>query len=281
MRPVGTDLPGPGRVSPYRRVPTPGTADSMPRVTAPILPGAEPFAQTGSASGVLVLHGFTGNPQSMRPLAEALAAAGYTVDLPLLPGHGTAVEDMIPTRWSDWSQAAESSYTKMAASCQDVAVVALSVGGTLACWLAEHHPEIRGLALVNPFIDPPAESFRDVMRGILDAGTEVAPGVGSDIKKQGMAELAYPGTPIAAGLSLFEGIDETAAGLAAISCPVLLLSSRDDHVVPSSSGDVLEAGVAGPIERVWLENSYHVATLDNDADEITRRVLAFIGSVLP
>jgi carboxylesterase len=88
-------------------------------------------------------------------------------------------------------------------------------------------------------------------------------------------------TPIAAGLSLFEGIDETAAGLATISCPVLLLSSREDHVVPSSSGDVLEAGVAGPIERVWLENSYHVATLDNDAEEITRRVLAFVGGVLP
>jgi carboxylesterase len=253
----------------------------MPRVTAPILPGAEPFAQAGGSRGVLVLHGFTGNPQSMRPLAEALAAAGYTVDLPLLPGHGTVVEDMIPTRWPDWSRAAESAYAKMAASCDEVAIVALSVGGTLACWLAEHHSEIRGLALVNPFIDPPAESFRDVMRGVLESGIDVAPAVGSDIKKQGAAESAYPGTPIAAGLSLFEGIDATAADLGTISCPVLLLSSREDHVVPTSSGDVLQAGVAGPIERVWLENSYHVATLDNDADEVTRRVLAFVAGVLP
>jgi carboxylesterase len=253
----------------------------MPGVTAPIIPGAEPFAQAGRAAGVLVLHGFTGNPQSMRPLAEALAGAGYTVDLPLLPGHGTVVEDMIPTRWADWSGAAESAYAKLAASCDQVAIVALSVGGTLACWLAEHHAEIRGLALVNPFIDAPVESFRDVMRGILESGTEVAPGVGSDIKKEGMAELAYPGTPIAAGLSLFEGIDATAADLGKISCPVLLLSSRNDHVVPSSSGDVLEAGVVGPIERIWLENSYHVATLDNDADEVTRRVLTFVAGVLP
>jgi len=61
---------------------------------------------------------------------------------------------MIPTRWPDWSAAAESAYTKLAANCDDVAVVALSMGGTLASWLAEHHPEIRGLALVNPFIDP-------------------------------------------------------------------------------------------------------------------------------
>ena len=134
---------------------------------------------------------------------------------------------------------------------------------------------------MNPFIDPPAESFRDVLRGILESGTEVAPGVGSDIKKEEVSELAYPGTPIAAVLSLFEGIDGTAADLGRLSCPILLLSSRDDHVVPSSSGDVLQSGAAGPVERVWLENSYHVATLDNDADEITSRVVAFIGKVLP
>ena len=177
----------------------------MPPVTAPILPGAEPFSRTGGPSGVLVLHGFTGNPQSLRPLAEALAGAGYTVDLPLLPGHGTAVEDMIPTRWSDWSGAAESAYAGLAASCQAVAVAALSMGGTLACRLAEHHPEIRGLALVNPFIDPPAESFREVLRGALESGTDLAPGVGSDIKRDGVAELAYPGTPIAAALELLRG----------------------------------------------------------------------------
>jgi carboxylesterase len=250
-------------------------------VTAPILPGAEPFAHAGSTSGVLVLHGFTGNPQSMRPLAEALATDGYTVDLPLLPGHGTAIEDMLPTRWDDWSAAAESAYTKLAAGCDEVAVVALSMGGTLACWLAENHPEIRGLAVVNPFIDPPAESFRDVLRGLLASGTEVAPGVGSDIARPGSEESAYPGVPIAAALSFFDGIDATAAELDRISCPVLLLSSRNDHVVPSSSGDVLVAGVAGPVERVWLEDSYHVATLDHDADEITTRVLALLGDVLP
>jgi carboxylesterase len=255
-------------------------AGIIARMTAPILPGAEPFSHSGSASGVLVLHGFTGNPQSLRPLAGALAEAGFTVDLPLLPGHGTAVEDMIPTRWADWSGGAEAAYTKLAARCDEVALVALSMGGTLACWLAEQHAEIKGLALVNPFIDPPAESFRDVLRGLLAAGTAVAPGVGSDIAKEGAVESAYPGTPVAAVLSLFEGIDTVAAGLARIACPVLLLSSRTDHVVPTSSGDVLQAGVAGPVERVWLENSFHVATLDNDADEVTARAVAFVRGVL-
>jgi len=244
------------------------------------MPGAEPFTHDGGPSGVLVLHGFTGNPQSMRPLAEAMAAEGHSVELPLLPGHGTAIEDMVATRWPDYAEAAEAAYQRLAGRCSAVAVVALSMGGTLACWLAEAHPEIRGLVLVNPFVDPPAESFRDVLRGLLESGTEIAPGVGSDIAKEGSVELAYAGSPVAAALSLFEGIDGVAAHLDRIRCPVLVLSSRQDHVVPSSSGDVLVAGVSGPVERVWLEDSYHVATLDHDAALIEERGVAFVRGVL-
>ena len=79
-------------------------------MTAPTIPGAEAFSHNGNGNGdvgVLVLHGFTGNPGSMRGLAEACAAAGFHVELPQLAGHGTAIEDMIPTRWADWSGDAE------------------------------------------------------------------------------------------------------------------------------------------------------------------------------
>jgi carboxylesterase len=249
-------------------------------VSAPIISGAEPLVHHGGSSGVLVLHGFTGSPQSVRPQAEALAKAGYSVELPLLPGHGTEVEDLIPVRWSAWSGAAEAAYGELARSCESVAVFALSMGGTLACLLAERHSEIRGLCLVNPLVEPPAESFRDVLRGLLEQGMEVAPGVGSDIAMPGRQELAYTGTPVAAALSLFEGVDEVAAGLGRITCPLLVLSSREDHVVPSQSGDVLCAGVSGLVERVWLEKSYHVATIDYDEAEITRRALSFVRTVL-
>jgi len=216
----------------------------------------------------------------MRPLAEVLAKDGHTVELPLLPGHGTAVEDMLDTRWPDYAEAAEAAYRRLVGRCERVAIAGLSMGGTLACWLAEHHAEVLGLVLVNPFVDPPADSFRDVMRGVLDAGTEVAPGIGSDIAKEGAAELSYPGTPVAPVLSLFEGIDAVAARLGRIACPVLLLSSREDHVVPSSSGDLVAEKVAGPVERVWLEHSYHVATLDHDAPVIEERATAFLRDVL-
>ncbi|TMM18557.1 MAG: alpha/beta fold hydrolase [Actinobacteria bacterium] len=248
-------------------------------MSAPILAGAEPWSAQGGPDGALVLHGFTGNPQSMRGLAEALAGAGFAVELPLLPGHGTSIEDMLPSRWDDWSEVADGAYTELAGRCRRVVVVGLSMGGTLAIWLTTHHPEIAGLVAINPFVEPPAESFREMLRGLLDAGTDVMPGIGSDIALEGVQELAYAGSPVAPMLSFMEATDEIAADLGRIRCPVLLLSSRQDHVVPSASGDVLEAGVAGPIERVWLERSYHVATLDNDRGLVEERTVEFATKV--
>jgi carboxylesterase len=211
----------------------------------------------------------------MRPLAEACAAAGFTVELPLLPGHGTALEDMLPTRWEDWSAAAEAEFRALADRCEHVVVAGLSMGGTLTCWLAERHPEIAGIALVNPLIQAPDEEFRQGIADLLEAGTDVFDGIGSDIKKEGVVEAAYPGTPLAPVVSLFGGADTVRAALGDIHCPVLLLSSREDHVVEPVSGDVVAASVGGPLQRVHLENSYHVATLDNDAPLIEKSVVDF------
>jgi len=260
-------------------VPRCGTG-SIPCVTAPIIEGAEPWSAAGGAGGVLVLHGFTGNPQSMRPLAEALAGAGLTVELPLLPGHGTSLDDMLPTRWEDWSGAAEAQFQALASRCDRVAVVGLSMGGTLACWLAERHPHLSGIALVNPLVHAPDAEFRTGVRALVEAGTPTFDAIGSDIKREGSVEASYPGTPLDAVLSLFDATDDVEASLADIHCPTLLLSSREDHVVDPVSGDVVERTVSGPVERIWLEDSYHVATLDNDAALIEATVVGFVTSVL-
>jgi carboxylesterase len=248
-------------------------------VPAPILAGAEPFSAKGGPIGIVVLHGYTGNPDSMRPLAAALAAAGHAVELPLLPGHGTSVEDLMSTSWSDWSSVAEASYDDLAGRCERVVVAGLSMGGSLAIWLAERHPEIAGIIVVNPLVDPPATSFREMLRAMVDAGAASVPSIGSDIAKQGAVESAYEATPIEPMLSMFAAVDEIAAGLGQLRCPVLLLSSRNDHVVPSESGDLLAERAGGPVERVWLERSFHVATLDFDAGELETRALGFVSKV--
>jgi carboxylesterase len=249
-------------------------------VTAPILPGAEPYSATGDDRGALVLHGFTGNPQSMRGLALALADAGLTVELPLLPGHGTAVADMVPTRWEDWSAAAEAAYVELAARCDSVVVIGLSMGGTLCVWLAEHHPEITALVLVNPLIEPPDADTVAFIGSLIDGGDELAPGVGSDIALEGVAESAYPELPLRAAQSLFGAAHEIVAGLGSVTCPILLFSSTQDHVVPPVSGDRLVEGVKGPVERIVLERSFHVATLDYDKDEIENQAVRFVTGLL-
>jgi carboxylesterase len=248
-------------------------------MTALLMPGAEPWSADGGPVGVLVVHGFTGNPQSMRPLAEALAAAGCTVSLPLLPGHGTRVEDMLPTRWEDWSAAAERAYDELAARCDAVCVAGLSMGGTLALWLATRRPEVRGIVLVNPLADGTAPGLAQTVTQLRALGEPLVPGIGSDIALEGSVESAYPLTPVEPLLSLHAALADLRPALADIRCPVLLLTSPEDHVVEPVSSDLVAASVQGPVERIVLERSFHVATLDHDAGLIERSAVDFVRRV--
>ena len=244
-----------------------------------LLPGAEPWTSDAGPVGVLVVHGFTGCPQSMRPLAEAFAAAGFTVSLPLLPGHGSRVEDMLPTRWADWSSAAEAAYAELAARCGSVCVAGLSMGGTLTLWLASRHPEIRGIVLVNPLADGDAPGITATVAQLRELGEPLVPGIGSDIALEGSVESAYPLTPVEPLLSLHDALADLRPALTAIACPVLLCTSPQDHVVEPVSSELVASTVSGPVERVLLERSFHVATLDHDADLIEQRAVDFVRRV--
>lgn len=244
-----------------------------------VLAGAEPWSAAGGPVGVLVLHGFTGNPQSMRPLAEAFADAGYTVELPLLPGHGTDLQDMLPTRFTDWSAAAESAYDALAARCSRVVVAGLSMGGTLTVWLATRHPEIAGIICVNPMVDGHAPVLSATLDAVRASSEEMFPAIGSDIALPGVVELAYPGTPVQPLISLVEATRELQPELAKISCPVLILTSVEDHVVEAASSDLLASAVSGPVRRVSLPRSFHVATLDYDAQLIADSAVDFVRNL--
>ncbi len=248
-------------------------------MTTNIMPGCEPFSVSGGRDGVLVLHGFTGNPQSMRPLAEAIANAGYTVELPRLPGHGTTVEDMMTTGWADWSGAADAAYRELATRCDRVAVVGLSMGGGLTAFVAEEHPDVTALVFINALVKPPVQEMREGLKGLLDAGMETMESIGSDIKKEGSQEASYNATPLACAASLFDGIEKVWERLDTISAPTLILSSREDHVVSSDNSEDLARIVTGSVEHIWLEDSYHVATLDNDASLVEAHTVRFLDSI--
>jgi len=240
------------------------------------MPGAEPFSADGGPHGALVIHGFTGNPFSIRPVASALAQAGLTVTAPRLPGHGTSVEDMVDTRWEDWSAAAEAAYLDLAARCDRVAVVGLSMGGTLTSWLGERHPEVAGLVLINPLVRSIPADQLEAVKGLVEAGETRMDAIGSDIAQPDTKELSYDQTPLEPLLSLLDAAAKVGKDLGTIACPVLLLSSREDHVVDPANGDDVAAALGDRCERVWLERSFHVATLDFDREEIEKRSTEFV-----
>lgn len=249
-----------------------------PAPAAEVMEGAEAWSADGGPHGALVLHGFTGNPTSMRPLAERFAAAGLAVELPRLPGHGTTVEEMATTSWDDWSAEAEAAYERLAARVDRVVVAGLSMGGTLAVWLATRHPEIAGLVLVNPAVEP-VPPMRELVEHLTAAGERFFPGVGSDIAAPGVVESAYERSPVDGLGSLLDAIDELQPRLADVRCPILLATSPEDHVVPPSSSDHLARSVAGPVTRLTLHRSFHVATLDLDREELEGAAVDFASGV--
>lgn len=247
-------------------------------------PGAEPFAFDGSGelrrAGVLVLHGFTGSPVSMRPWAEHLAAAGLAVRLPRLPGHGTTWQELAQTRWQDWYAEAERAFEELAARCDDVFVVGLSMGGTLTLRLAEQHAgtgpgTVRGVVTVNASLVTPDPRVRvlPVLKHLLAS----LPGIGNDTKKPGVDEGAYSRVPLKALAAVLELQRLTVADLGRVTCPVLAYRSQVDHVVAPASGELLRTRTSsGLVEERVLRDSYHVATLDNDAPSIFEGSVRFV-----
>lgn len=251
----------------------------MSSAAAGAIPGAEAFAHEGSGEiGILLCHGFTGSPVSMRPWAEHLAAAGYTVRLPLLPGHGTHWRDLNRTPWTDWYAHAEKALVELTGRCRSVLVFGLSMGGALTLRLAEEHPEIAGIVLVNPSVLTLRKDAK--LLSVLSKVLPSMPGIGNDIAKPGVLEGCYDRMPLRAAASLALLWRVVRADLGKVTQPTLLLHSKVDHVVePENSAAVLNGIASTDVTEVVLANSYHVATLDHDAPLIFERSAAFAERV--
>lgn len=243
------------------------------------LPGAEPFFFEGGEIGCLVSQGFTGTPDSVRFLGEYLAReGGLTVLGPRLTGHGTSPGDLAKASAENWIRDIEAAAEQLRKRCSRVFMAGLSMGGTLTLHTAACHPDwFAGIVPINAALvaknpDLAALTFA------ADA-PETVDGIGSDIKRPGVEELAYPVVPVAAFRHLFALLGVTRELLPRITAPALILQSREDHVVPPENGPLILEGLGSSDKRlVWLDDSYHVATMDNDRERIGAEALAFIRS---
>jgi carboxylesterase len=242
----------------------------------PLLPGAEPFHHHGGPVGVLVCHGFTGSPFSMRPWAERAAEAGHSVSLPLLPGHGTHWRDLNLTRWHDWYAALERSFHELSEQCEQVFLFGLSMGGALSLHLAaQQGAGVSGLVLVNPLVVMPGKAHvaLPVVRHLVPS----FPGIANDIAKPGVEEHGYLRTPLHAAHSMKQLTKAVQAELPRITQPLLLFRSPQDHVVSPASGQTLLRRIGSQdVEERLLEQSFHVATLDHDAETVFEGSLDFV-----
>ncbi len=242
----------------------------------PVLQGAEPFYFEGNETGILVIHGFTGSPHSMRYLGELYRDEGFTVCGPRLKGHGTHYEDMEQTTYEDWIASIDEGYEWLTKRCKQIIVTGLSMGGTLTLHMAQKHADIVAMIPINATIN--IDQYDQILSL---KEPRFIDGIGSDIKADGIKELAYMKTPVRSLHELFKLKKETHPKLDQIKCPALVIVSSEDHVVPPKESDYIYEHISSTIKKkVVLENSYHVATLDNDKDKIFEESLAFIRKTL-
>lgn len=253
---------------------------SRPPIASPL---ARAFLLEGGRSGVLLIHGFTGTPAQMHPLGEALNRDGYSVACPLLPGHGTVIEDMEAARWSDWLRAVRDAFNALAARCDEISVAGLSMGGILALIMAEEMPVKAAVSIASPL-------------RLLNRKAYLAPVVGPFLRYQGWPKdpnkadgrvedpyaVGYSATPVRKVPDLLRLIRIAERGLDSITCPLLIVQpAKDDQVRPDSPRLIYAGAVnASYKEILYLDHSKHVCTYTPEFDKLyaaVSRILAGDG----
>ncbi len=249
--------------------------------------GAEPWAARGTGAraetGILVVHGFTGSPRTTTPFARRLQAAGFTVDVPLLPGHGTSWRELAMTRYRDWRDEAAAGVGRLGGQCARVVVVGLSMGGTLALDLAwERQREIQGVVPINAPVLPRegvAAKLAPLLARVLPWIPASAAGLAKDDCAAGFEERAYDRIPTKAAQSLLNEFPRVLANLADTRVPALVVHGAKDHSVPPANSREIARRLPSAEELV-LPGSCHLATVDVDAELLAERVVRFADGLV-
>ena len=252
-----------------------------------VKPGCEPFAAEGSGdngrTGVVLIHGFTGSPDSTVPWARHLNGLGYRVNAIRLPGHGTTWQDANTKSFEDLQRASDDAFAEMREHTDRAFLMAQSFGSTLALRVAADRPDsVAGVVLVNPWVR--ADGVASWQRHLVPLQKYLAkvvsnvPGVASDIADPAKEELGYEKVPVRLAASLVPGFHALRDRLPQVVAPIQLHLSSVDHVLAPSNAELIRATVRSPIEEFTLSRSYHVATLDYDAEQIFTRSAQFLAA---
>jgi carboxylesterase len=231
-----------------------------------------------SKIGIIFVHGFTGSPISMRPWADYFLSRGYSVSVPLLPGHGTKPGDLNLVKWEQWPAKVEEELDWMHSQGMSVFIFGLSMGGGTTLNVAiKRSSSIKGIVLVNPMIH--VKFVPHQLAWVISRFQKMRDSVGDDIKKPGVTEHGYDSLPAVGVYQLLKMLSYTRKRLHDVTVPLMLFHSKEDHTLPVTNTEIIMKGVGSiPKQRIELVNSYHVATLDYDQEIIFENSLIFVQS---
>jgi carboxylesterase len=249
--------------------------------SADLMPGAEPVFLSGNKTGFIFIHGFTGASYEGQELATWLhEKEGFTVSVPLLPGHGTRPEDLNGVKWIDWYLYARNKFLELKESCDKVFVCGQSMGGAIALQIASHHSVDGVITLAG------AAFLKDWRLKLLPLARHIVPyqhkSKGPDIRnKELKSEVAsyhkYPVKSVDQFLALLE---HTRGDLPEVTAPALLMHARKDRTVHFSNLQYIFDHISSQQkEMVVLEKSYHVISIDIEKEIVFNRILSFIKKI--
>lgn len=245
------------------------------------IPSAEPFFFPAGPVACLLVHGFTGTPKEMLPLGQFLSKLGYTALGIRLAGHATTPNDMRRCSWMDWLASVEDGFNLLN-SYSKIWVIGLSMGGALSLLAASRLPATGVISLSTPHRLP--ADWRIKFLPILSVfAPNVAKGA-PDWQNPSAADehRSYPKYPTRSILELNRLLEKMRQNLAEVSCPALFIQSHKDQTVPPESMPFLYDSVASvQKQKIWLENSGHVITRDQEQEKVFQLVSDFMSQNTP
>lgn len=234
----------------------------------------------GGPGGCLLLHGFSGSPLEMVPLAEALAEEGWTVSVARLAGHGTSPRELADTTWEEWVESARAAYRELRARCRRVAIVGQSMGGAVSLLLAAEDDPAAVVAISTPIRVHPLWVRASIAAARVIPLAPVLFRLGP--RERQMREYLSPYTriPLERTREVDQLLAATREALPAVRVPLLVVQGRRDWVIPRESGPQIVSLAGAPATLHWLARAGHVATLSRDRSELFVAVRTFLRPVL-
>jgi carboxylesterase len=236
-----------------------------------------PYIHRGGPIGVLLIHGYSATPVEMSLVAKHLSERGCTVSAPLLPRHGTSIEDFHSCEVEDWTDHVESAYNDLKADCDSVFVGGISLGGLLALHLGTKYQEIAGLILYAPALK--LQNRLASLAPYLKYFTRTFSWRKARIKKSIVDERwqGYGIDSLPAVSQLLEIQHQVQQSIPEITQPILIFQGRRDQTVDPEGAQYLYNRVNSMDKQlIWLDKSGHIITLDVEWEIAAEKTTEFI-----